>query len=190
MGAGGAAAMNATRLNLGCGTDIRAGFVNLDSADLPGVDVVHDLAVLPLPFEDEGFDEVVCQDVLEHLGDWPLVVGEIHRIMRPGGRLSVRSPHYTSRAVWLDPTHRVSFSIDTLRFFVAGDAYSERAYYFPFKFSRVESARITFHRYRGMPWNYVLEPVVNLSPATQAYYEGTLLSGLFPAANIEVTLIK
>jgi SAM-dependent methyltransferase len=178
------------RLNLGCGTDIRPGFVNLDSAALPGVDVVHDLNRLPLPLEDGAFVEVVCQDVLEHLPEWPQVVGEIHRVLRPGGRLVMRSPHYTSRAVYLDPTHRTSFSIDTLRFFVAGDEFSERSYYFPFKFSRMERARITFHRYRGMPWNYALEWAVNRSPAAQAYYEGTMLSGLFPAANIEVTLVK
>jgi SAM-dependent methyltransferase len=178
------------RLNLGCGSDIRAGFVNLDSARLPGVDVVHDLTELPLPLEDGRFVEVVCQDVLEHVTEWPRVVAEIHRVLRPGGRLHIRSPHYTSRAAWLDPTHRTSFSIDTLRFFVAGDAFSERAYYFPFKFSRVERARITFHRYRGMPWNYAVEAAVNRSPAAQAYYEGTFLSALFPAANVEVTLLK
>lgn len=177
------------RLNLGCGTDIRPGFVNLDSAELPGVDVVHDLRELPLPFADERFAEVVCQDVLEHL-DYAPLLGEIHRVLRPGGRVWIRSPHFTSRAVYLDPTHRTAFSIDTLRFFVRGEAFAERAYYFPFHFSRVESARITFHRYRGMPWNYALEPLVNRSPAAQAYYEGSFLARLFPASNVEVALVK
>ncbi len=174
------------RLNLGCGTDIRPGFVNLDSAELLGVDVVHDLSVLPLPFPDGSFVEVVCQDVLEHL-DYAALLEDIHRVLRPGGRVVIRSPHFTSRAVYLDPTHRTAFSIDTLRFFVQG---SDRAYYFPFAFARVESARITFHRYRGMPWNYALEALVNRSPAAQAYYEGTFLSRLFPASNVEVTLVR
>ena len=182
--------MSAARLNLGCGTDIRPGYVNLDSADLPGVDVIHDLRALPLPFGNEAFEEVICQDVLEHLPDYPSLLGEIHRVMAPGGRLVIRSPHFTSRSVWLDPTHRATFSIDTLRFFVAGDRYAERAYYFPFKFSAVESARIVFHRYRGMPWNFLVEPLVNATPRMQAYYEGTALAGLFPASNIEVTLVR
>jgi SAM-dependent methyltransferase len=174
------------KLNLGCGTDIRPGFVNLDSAALPGVDVVHDLRELPLPFGDEEFDEVICQDVLEHL-DYAPLLGEIHRVMQPGGRVWIRSPHFTSRAVYLDPTHRTAFSIDTLRFFVSG---SGRDYYFPFHFSRVESARITFHRYRGMPWNYAVEALVNRSRAAQAYFEGSFLGRLFPASNVEVTLVK
>ena len=173
------------RLNVGCGTDVRPGWVNLDVAPLPGVDVVHDLGELPLPFEDGRFDHVECQDVLEHL-DYPPLLGELHRVLRPGGTLSVRSPHFSSRAVYLDPTHRTAFSIDTLGFFVPND----RSYYFDFSFTAVESARITFHRYRWQPWNYLIEPLVNSSAGMQEWYEETFMSRLFPAANIEVTLRK
>jgi SAM-dependent methyltransferase len=177
-------------LNLGCGTDIRPDFVNLDVAVLPGVDVVHDLAAEgPLPFEDARFGLVVAKDILEHL-DYPRVLRELHRILRPGGRLEITAPHFTSRALALDPTHRAGFSIDTLRFFVADDIYQPRSYYFDFHFARVERSRIVFHRYGGQPWNYVLEVLVNGSHRVQAYYEETGLSRLFPASNIEVTLIR
>lgn len=177
------------KLNLGSGTDIRPGYVNLDIADLPGVDVVHDLADLPLPFEDGTFDEVLCKDILEHV-DLVATLRELHRITRPGARLHIVSPHFTSPAVWIDPTHRMGFSIDTLRFFVATDRYAGRSYYFDFTFAAVESARIVFHRYRWQPWNYLIEPLVNASPHIQRYYEETALSRLFPAGNIEVTLVR
>lgn len=177
------------RLNLGSGTDIRPGYVNLDIAPLPGVDVVHDLEELPLPFEDASFDEVVCKDILEHL-DFVAVLRELHRIMKPGGRLHVTSPHFTSPAVYIDPTHRTAFSIETLRFFVPTDRFSSRNYYFDFGFAAVESARIVFHRYRGQPWNYLVEPLVNRSPRAQRYYEETALARLFPAGNVEVTLVR
>ena len=36
------------KLNLGCGTEIKKGWVNLDSVALAGVDVVHDIEKLPL----------------------------------------------------------------------------------------------------------------------------------------------
>src|SRR5436309_921097 len=78
--------MAPARLNLGSGTDVREGYVNLDIAALPGVDVVHDLSRLPLPFEDAQFEEVLCKDILEHL-DYVPVLRELHRIIRPGGRL-------------------------------------------------------------------------------------------------------
>jgi SAM-dependent methyltransferase len=177
------------RLNLGSGTDVRPGWTNLDVAPLPGVDVVHDLSLLPLPFEDASFDEVLCKDILEHV-DYVAVLRELHRILRPGGRLRVHSPHFTSPAVWIDPTHRGAFSIDTLRFFVRTGRFAGRAYYFDFHFASVESARITFHRYRWQPWNYLVEPLVNLAPAVQTYYEETFLARLFPAANVDVVLVR
>jgi SAM-dependent methyltransferase len=177
------------RLNVGCGDDVRPGYVNLDVAPLPGVDVVHDLADLPLPFEDSRFTEIVCQDVLEHV-DVVAVLRDLHRTLRPQGRLHVRSPHFTSRAVYLDPTHRTAFSVETFEFFVRGGGFTERSYYFDFHFSWIERARITFHRQRYQPWNYVVEPLINFTPGLAAYYESTFLARLFPAANVEVTLVK
>jgi SAM-dependent methyltransferase len=179
----------ADKLNLGCGLDIREGWVNLDSADLPGVDVVHDISVVPLPFEDNRFTEVLCQDVLEHV-DYAPVLRELHRVMKPGGRVLIRSPHFSSKAVYIDPTHRTAFSIDTFAFFVRESDYAERSYYYDFSFQRIESARLTFHRYRGQPWNYLVEALVNSSVGVQRYYEDTFLSRLFPAANVEVVLVK
>lgn len=40
---------NGLKINLGCGTDIKPGWVNVDIAKLDGVDIVHDLDELPLP---------------------------------------------------------------------------------------------------------------------------------------------
>lgn len=174
------------RLNLGCGTDIREGWVNLDVAPLPGVDVVHDLRELPLPFEPDRFVEVLCKDVLEHL-EYSAVLRDLHRVMAPGGRLIVEAPHFTSPSVWIDPTHTSAFSVETMKFFVAN---SGRDYYFDFHFDHLESARIVFHRYRLQPWNYVVEPLVNLKPGVQSFYEETFLSRLFPAANVRFVLVK
>ena len=38
-----------------------------------------------LPFADESFDHVACCDVLEHVDDVDRVIGEIARVLRPGG---------------------------------------------------------------------------------------------------------
>jgi len=53
--------------NIGCGRDIRKGWINVDKFDLPGVDVVHDIESLPLPFGEGGIEVVLCRDVLEHV---------------------------------------------------------------------------------------------------------------------------
>ena len=38
-----------------------------------------------LPFDDSSFDVICCCDVLEHVDDFDRVVGEIARVLKPGG---------------------------------------------------------------------------------------------------------
>ena len=100
--------------------------------------------------------------------------------------------HRTSRRRrrgWIRRT-ATAFSVETFGFFAQSGARFARSYYFDFEFARLESARIIFHRYRGMPWNYLLEPLVNADVRVQRYFEATGLSRLFPAANVDLTLIR
>ena len=175
------------KLNLGCGNDIREGWVNLDIAPLPGVDVVHNLEELPLPFEDEEFDHIRAQDILEHLEYIPLLK-EIHRILKPGGTISIRVPHFTSRYNFNDLTHKKMFSSKTTDFFVQGASYG-RDYYFDFHFSENVYTRIKFEKGLYL-YNYLIEPLMNISKQTRTVYEGTFLSRLFPAGMMEITLKK
>jgi predicted SAM-dependent methyltransferase len=56
------------KLNLGCGSDYRQGYINVDRVS--GVaDVVHDLNVFPYPWSDNSVDEIVARHILEHLED-------------------------------------------------------------------------------------------------------------------------
>lgn len=183
--------MKGQKLNLGCGTDIRAGYVNIDSAALAGVDRVLDIARESLPFPDESCEEVLAQDVLEHL-DYLPVLAEIHRVLAPSGRLVVRVPHYTSRNNAVDPTHCRRFSCDTFEFFLEKPSYSHAlTYYTGFHFFAIERLSLTFpHGFRLLFFNRFVGRWVNKSRRRMRFYELSFLSGLFPAENIELTLIK
>lgn len=94
------------KLNLGCGSFPIAGYVNVDIANVPGVDVVHDLDVSPWPWETGSVDRIDAKDVFEHVIDAITFVTECHRVLRPGGVLHVRTPHWRSQDAYTDPTHR------------------------------------------------------------------------------------
>jgi SAM-dependent methyltransferase len=58
-------------------------YIGIDAAPGPYVDQV--VQGEKLPFEDGGFDLVLCTQVLEHVEDPAAVLSEIHRVLRPGG---------------------------------------------------------------------------------------------------------
>ena len=102
-------------LDVGCGSAKRPGAVGLDISPDTDADIVHDLDEFPYPIEDSSFDVVVMQDVLEHVREPIRVMDEMHRILRPGGRVIVRTPHFSSALAYGDPTHRHYFSAMALR---------------------------------------------------------------------------
>jgi len=179
---------NKKTLNLGCGKDIRKECINMDIINLPGVDVVHDIEKLPLPFEAEEFDEIICMDILEHI-EYTKTMKELHRILKKGGTLKIRVPHFTSRRNFNDPTHKKMFSIKTFQFFT-GEETNERAYYFDYHFEAVTYSRIIFDK-KPLLYNYIVEMVVNSSRRLkETIFESTFLSRLFPADLIRIDLKK
>jgi len=93
-------------LNLGCGGAPLWDAVNHDlTAHSPWVDVAHDLDVTPWPWPDEAFDEIMAQDVLEHLRSFVAFFDECWRILKPGGLARIRTPRWDSLNAIIDPTH-------------------------------------------------------------------------------------
>src|SRR3954454_22295416 len=73
-------------LDVGCGAAKHPGAVGLDISADTDADVVHDLDDLPLPFDDDSFDQVLMQDVIEHVAEPIRFMEELHRICRSGAR--------------------------------------------------------------------------------------------------------
>jgi ubiquinone/menaquinone biosynthesis C-methylase UbiE len=60
---------------------------------------VHLVAGDRLPFPDGSFDAVVVVDMLEHVPDEAAFAAELTRVVRPGGRLVVNTPHLKPTAL-------------------------------------------------------------------------------------------
>jgi SAM-dependent methyltransferase len=101
------------RLNLGSGRDYRRGFVNIDNSPHIKKDMNFDLDKYPYPFEDNSVDFVLAMAVMEHLSDIMAFMEEMHRILKPGGRLRFRVPLAFTHIDSKDPTHKQHFTPDT-----------------------------------------------------------------------------
>jgi SAM-dependent methyltransferase len=83
------------KLNLGCGESKKEGYINLDFHSHVSPDVEHDLNVFPYPFADNSFELIEAFHILEHLDKPFLVMQELHRILKPGGILHIKVPHFS-----------------------------------------------------------------------------------------------
>lgn len=93
------------RLNIGCGSEPRPGWVNADVSVRGGpIDLKADIR--RLPFRPATFSQIQADSVLEHLQDPRIALAELARTLEPEGRLEVRVPALGSHAAHLDPTHR------------------------------------------------------------------------------------
>ena len=124
------------KLNLGCGQKYLPGYVNCDVLPHVRADRYFDLNRPPYPFADGAADEIWMDNVLEHLDDLLAVMAELHRLLRPGGRLKIRVPYAKSDWAFQDPTHKHFFTEQTMHYFCEGWPYS---FYVPFRFRLIEA---------------------------------------------------
>jgi SAM-dependent methyltransferase len=109
-------------LHAGAGRRKIVGAVTLDIDPGLAPDVVWDLDQFPYPFPDDTFDIVVCEHVIEHLQNVIGVMEELHRVSRPGGRVWVRVPHFSSLNFNTDPTHMHAFSSRSFNYLCIGES--------------------------------------------------------------------
>lgn len=94
------------KIHLCCGNKKREGYLGVDWAPIPGVvDQVHDLNQLPWPFTDSSASEIFCEHGFEHIQSPAGFMSEVHRILKPGGQVTIITPHFSSVNSYSDPTH-------------------------------------------------------------------------------------
>ena len=105
------------KVNLGCGEEVREGWIGLDRGDY-GQEIVRDMKK-GLPFCNNSCEELYADQVLEHLQldeDFIFVMNECLRVLKPGGIFKIRVPHYDSLTAYKDPTHSRYFTKQTFTY--------------------------------------------------------------------------
>ena len=106
------------KLNLGCGTDYRQGWVNVDSGNV-NCDVKHDIQRFPWPFEESSVDEILMKHVLEHVSkpNFIPLMKEIYRVCKNSAIVIIEAPYAGSDNFWTDPTHELPLTTRTFDYF-------------------------------------------------------------------------
>jgi SAM-dependent methyltransferase len=83
------------KLNLGCGYDLREGYINCDKYN-PSAQENWDM--LSIPLQDNSVDEILAYHIIEHVpyGVAFSALQEWHRVLKQSGRLRLETPDFTA----------------------------------------------------------------------------------------------
>jgi len=112
--------INEPRIDLACGQNKTEGYFGIDRVPGDKVDAVVDLEQFPWPIESDSAEDIVCNHYIEHTSDLIKFMDEVYRILKPGGRIKVVAPYYTSVRCWQDPTHKHAISEATFFYYNKG----------------------------------------------------------------------
>lgn len=166
-------------LDVGCGFRKTMGAVGIDRrvtskfAKEQQLDIDHDLTKFPWPIPDNSYDLIVCQHVIEHLPDTVKTLEEMNRIIKPGGKVFLETPHYTWFEAYRHFEHCHMFSFQSFDYFLQGNKFYQTDFVYADK-------KIYFDDFTcaiGIGF------LANLFPR---FYEKRL-AFLFPATSFQVT---
>jgi SAM-dependent methyltransferase len=96
------------KLDIGCGKNKREGFIGIDQHAMEGVDHVFNIGTEAWPFEDNSVEEAHASHFIEHLTATQRVhfFNELYRVLKPGAKATIITPHWNSNRAYGDPTHQ------------------------------------------------------------------------------------
>lgn len=164
--------MEKIKLNLGCGDDVKSGFINLDIINRPGIKKVN-LNKNKLPFKENYADYVLISHLIEYLDNPYDFMLELYRVCKDGCIIDLIVDHYSFGLSYAELRHkRPGFSYHSF-----GTQIWNAELYNKFK---VIKKRINFTRVNLKFLNLIFNPIINISPS---FYE-RFLSYIIPASEV------
>ncbi len=156
-------------LDLGCGNKKLPSSIGLDS--------------VKLPFEDETFDTIICNSIIEHVDNIIPVIKELFRILKKGGNIYIHVPYWKAPAAAADVTHKQLLNYYSFDFVTEEYQFP---YYVNYKLTCTAYLKIIS---TDRPIKYILRPIEIIINKFPNFYEH-FLSGIIPIFNVHYRLTK
>jgi ubiquinone/menaquinone biosynthesis C-methylase UbiE len=159
-----------------------------------GVDIVGDVFEVLAGVPDGAIDEVFSSHFLEHVEDVELLLRQIVRVLRPGGRLELVVPHFSNPYFYSDLTHRHHFGLYSLAYLMETTMFSRAVPSYGDRLPlALEDVRLVFKSPRPFYGRYAIKraigALVNLSRWTQEVYEENF-AWMAPCYEIRYELVR
>ncbi len=167
--------MEGIKLHLGCGHRVLEGFENLDLFPFNKDVIKHDLNE-KLPYKEGSVIYILCEHTLSYLDNPADFLYELHRVCKGGAKIDLIVNHFSLAFSYAElRKKRSGFS-----YFMLGNKNWNREFYKMFKVSK----RLNFTRVNFKFLNWIINPLINLSPT---FYE-RFLCYLIPCSEIHFKL--
>jgi len=120
-------------LEIGCGSGVLLKELEKYKCSIIGIDVSKEAIEMAkkntsisklilsstdkLDFDNNSFDKIICQHIVEHLNNFDIVLEELKRILKNNGCLIIVTPNinYPDNNLFYDPDHKHIFSLFELK---------------------------------------------------------------------------
>lgn len=148
---------------MGCGYDIKEGYVNQDRMDFKGVDDIFDFNIFPWPYKDNTFDEIRIHQCIQCTNDLVKFMAEVGRIAKPDAIVEIKTTNFLAQTACQDPYYRTHIGFFTFDLF-CGD---KKNWYSPDVSFELESREWIFSSNKYLKW---LSPFFNILPRVYARF--------------------
>ncbi|MFK8068106.1 MAG: glycosyltransferase [Gammaproteobacteria bacterium] len=138
-------------INIGSGKDFKQNCINIDISKASNPDIVGDLSDRNLigsvfksqrfgdiTFDKNKFDQIIANDVLEHIPDLVTAMTNCLKLLKVGGQFHIEVPYDLSYGAWQDPTHVRAFNERSWLY------YTDWYWYLGWKESRFDITKLDF----------------------------------------------
>ena len=110
------------KLDIGCGRNKVVDALGIDIKN-SRADIICEVEA-GLPFKDDVFDEIYCNQFVEHVEDLVRLMEEIYRVGKNQAKVFINAPYYASLAAYNDPTHKRFVTKHTFDYFTENPEYN------------------------------------------------------------------
>jgi len=171
-------------LDCGSGIDKIPGAIRLDNNAKVNPDIIHDLNVVPYPFENNYFNKIYLNNILFQLDDVFLTMKEVHRILKDDSNLIISCAYFRSSYAYHFPGSKNHFTANTFNFFNP-----DHIFYKKFKYSetKFKLEKIVFNE--NFKSGFLKKLIILIANNYPNFYENNL-SQIFPLDEIKYHLKK